>query len=277
MKRKTTKKGVGDYPNLPDTGVNNKFIVVAIVVILIILFFLNVLISFLLDVPGGENINPNINLESSVSANSFFSLENSTKIIMNLPAVDAEGNGVNTILKVEAVPGSGRTLTDIDNLLFWADTQHSIRVARRVAEDITGKKMQDYDIVYAINANASVIGGPSAGAAITLATIAALEGKKLAEDVMITGTINHDGSIGPVSEILPKAKAAREIGAVLFLVPLLQSRDVIYDTTEHCEYFGNSEICTSETKPKKVDVSAEAGINIQEVETVEDAMNYFFK
>lgn len=276
VKRKTTKtkkEEFRDYPNLPDTRANNKFIVVAIIIVLIILFFLNVLISFLLDVPEAEKSS----IEITKNANSFFSLENSTKIIMNLPAVDSEGNGVNTILEVEAVTGSGRTLTDIDNLLFWADTQHSIRVARRVAEDITGKKMQDYDIIYAINANASVIGGPSAGAAITLATIAALEGKRLSENVMITGAINHDGSIGPVSEILPKAKAAKQTGAVLFLVPLLQSRDVIYEISEHCETFGQSEICTSETKPKKVDVSAEAGIDIQEVETIEDAMKYFFE
>jgi len=57
----------------------------------------------------------------------------------------------------------------------------------------------------------------------------------------------------------------------------LQSRDVIYETSEHCEVFGNSKVCTTETKPKKVDVAAEAGIEVKEVETIKDAMGYFFE
>ena len=208
---------------------------------------------------------------------SFLALEDSTRVKMLLPAVDVEGNGVDTLLTVEATLGSGRTLTDIDNLLFWADTQHSIRIARRVAENITRKRVEDYDIVYAIEANASLIGGPSAGSALTIATIAALEGKKLKEGVMITGSINHDGSIGPVSAILEKAKASKEAGATLFLVPLLQSRDVIYESSEHCEMFGNTEICTTETRPRRIIVEEEADIKVIEVETVQDAMRYFFE
>lgn len=251
---------------------NKKDIVFVIISILIILAVL-VLLSSLLDISK----KPEEDKTSVKIENTFFSSEGSTKISMYLPAVDAEGNGVNTVLKVEATPGTGRTLTDIDNLLFWADTQHSIRIARRVAENITGKKMEDYDIVYTIEANASIIGGPSAGAALTLATIAALEGKKLKEGVMITGSINHDGSIGPVSGVLEKAKAAKEAGVELFLVPLLQSRDVIYETTEHCEFFGASQICTTETKPKKVEVEYESGIEIIEVASVQDAMQYFFE
>jgi len=196
---------------------------------------------------------------------------------MLLPAVDSEGKGVITKLTVEASPGSGRTLTDIDNLLFWADTQHSIRVARKVAENITGKSVENYDIVYTIEANASLIGGPSAGAALSIATIAALQGRKLRDDVMITGTINHDGTIGPVSGIFDKAKASKDAGATIFLVPLLQSEGVVYETKEHCDVFGSTEICTAETRPKKVNIAEESGISIKEVESVREAMSYFFE
>ena len=93
---------------------------------------------------------------------------------------------------------------------------------------------------------------------------------------MITGTINHDGSIGPVSAILEKAKVSREAGANIFLVPLLQNRDVIYKTDEHCEAFGISEICTTETRPIKINVTEEAGINVVEVANVEEALKYFY-
>lgn len=247
-----------------------RFIIFGILIILVVLF----LLSSLLDISKKP-------LEEKTSdvkkiQNTFFSSAEGTKISMYLPAVDADGKGVNTILTIEVTPGTGRTLTDIDNLLFWADTQHSIRIARRVAENITGKRMEDYDIVYTIEANASLIGGPSAGAALAVATIAALEGRKLKDNVMITGSINRDGSIGPVSSVLEKAKAAKEAGVELFLVPLLQSRDVIYETTENCEVFGASQICTTETKPRKVEVEKESGIEIVEVASVQDAMEYFF-
>jgi len=263
---------------IQDTKFSLRFILISILIVLT--FFL--ILSTLLSVgERGESENTTaegtkeIELKSEIT-DSFFSSDGSTRVKMYLPAVDDKGNGVNTILTVEATRGSGRTLTDIDNLLFWADTQHSIRIARKVAENITGKKMEDYNIVYTIEANASLIGGPSAGAALAVATIAVLEGKKLNENVMITGSINHDGSIGPVSAILEKAKAAKEKGAEIFLVPLLQSRDVVYETSEHCEKFGSTEICTTETKPKKIEVEKEANITIKEVETIKDAMGYFF-
>ncbi len=206
----------------------------------------------------------------------FFSTENATLVTLKLPAVDSEGNGVTTTLVVEAVPGTGRTLVDIDNILFWADTQHSIRMARLVAGNITGKNLSHYDLVYSIHAPASIIGGPSAGAAITIATIAALEGKKPRDDVMITGTINHDGTIGPVSAILEKAEAAKQANATIFLVPLLQSKDVVYETSQHCETFGNARICTTETRPKKISVGEKVGIEVIEVGDVREAMQYFF-
>ena len=273
------KRGKVKDLQIQDTKFNLKFILISVLIILTLFLILSTILSFS-EKEKTENTtakeNEEIEVESEI-ANSFFSLDGATKIIMYLPAVDDAGKGVNTVLTVEASPGSGRTLTDIDNLLFWADTQHSIRIARKVAENITGKKMEDYNIVYTIEANASLIGGPSAGAALTIATIGALEGKKLNEKVMITGSINHDGSIGPVSAILEKAKAAREKGATLFLVPLLQSRDVVYETSEHCETFGSTKVCTTETKPKKVDVAAEANITIKEVETIKDARGYFFE
>jgi len=256
---------------IEDMKLSFKFILTVVLIVLVILLFLD----FLIDVP--EDAEEIEETEEPTKIQPFFSLAESTRVKMHLPAVDGEGRGVTTVLIVEASPGSGRTLTDIDNLLFWADTQHSIRIARRVAENITGKRMEDYDLLYSIEANASLIGGPSAGSALAIATIAALEGRKLREDVMITGRINHDGSIGPVSSILEKAKASRDVGATILLVPLLQSRDVIYETTEHCEVFGHTQICTTETKPRKIEVEEESGISIVEVEDVRDAMLYFFE
>src|SRR3990170_6224392 len=116
-----------------------------------------------------------------------------------LPAVDDEGNGLVTPLKVEVRAGNGRILTNIDKLLFWVDTQFSIRTAKSVAEDYTRINTSKFDLIYTIESSeATVIGGPSAGAALTVATIAALQNKSLNPNVMITGTIELDGSIGKV-------------------------------------------------------------------------------
>lgn len=196
----------------------------------------------------------------------------SNYVTMSIPAVDKDEKGVTTLLTVQAVPGSGRILTDIDKLLFWTDTQNSIRRATTVAENVTGINLTGYDIIYTIQANASVIGGPSAGAALTMATIAALEDKSINESVMITGSINHDGTIGPVGSIFEKAVAAKQRGAKLFLVPLTQSSQIIYKDRQYCEKIGWMDFCTTETYPVKIDVEKDAGIAVKEVMTIQDAM-----
>jgi predicted S18 family serine protease len=193
---------------------------------------------------------------------------------VTIPAVDRDGNGITTRMFVQALPGSGRVLTNIDRLLFWVDTQNSIRRATQVAENVTGINLTEYDIIYAIEANASVIGGPSAGAAITIATIAALQNVSINESVMITGSVNHDGSVGPVGNVMEKAVASKEAGAELFLVPMTQSSEVTYKTREYCEKIGWVDFCTTETYPVKVNIEEDAGIDVEEVMDIEDVMEY---
>ncbi|MEM5843970.1 MAG: S16 family serine protease [Candidatus Aenigmatarchaeota archaeon] len=205
----------------------------------------------------------------------ILSNESVLKSWMYIPAVDSEGNGVVTKLIVEAKPGTGRVLVDINQLLFWVDTQHSIRVAQKVAQNYTKIDLSNIDLIYAIETNASVIGGPSAGAAMTIATIALIENKTLNQSVMITGTINSDGSIGPVGEIVAKAKAAKDIGAKLFLVPLGQAIQTYYKPIEHCERFGPVTYCSTEYRPEKIDVSKEVGISVKEVSNIQEALQYF--
>jgi predicted S18 family serine protease len=205
-----------------------------------------------------------------------FQIEPNT-VYINVPAVDNNGKGVSTKLGVRVKEGTGKTLVDIDGLLYWVDTQNSIRMAKLVAENITGIDTDKVDIIYTIDAKANLIGGESAGAALTISTIAALENKKLKEDVMITGTVNHDGSMGPIGGVLEKAQAAKESGAHLFLVPLLQSREVTYEEKKHCEKFGLLEWCNIERIPVQVDVGDEAGIEVKEVGSILEALQYFIE
>lgn len=195
---------------------------------------------------------------------------------INVPAVDDEGNGVVTALDVQVSPGSGKILTNIDKLFFWVDTQNSIRKATKVAEDITGKGISQYDIVYTVRANASVIEGGSAGAALTIATIAGLQNKTINSSVMITGTIEEDGSIGPIGEVVAKAIGAKEAGAKLFLVPNGQGSSKVYRPLRNCYSEAGFEICETKTVSEKIFISKDVGIEVREVKTVSEAMQYFF-
>lgn len=192
-----------------------------------------------------------------------------------VPAVDQDGNGVATMLVVQSVPGSGKALVNIDKLIFWADTQDSIRTARDVAQQYLNANTSAYDLIYTIKANASVIEGPSAGAALAVATLAALEGWHPNQSVMITGTINPEGRIGPVGEALAKARAAKQIGAVLFLVPPGQSTETKYQPQKTCRMFGASEVCRIENVPHRINIAEDAGIDVVEVSTIGDAVRYF--
>jgi uncharacterized protein len=193
-----------------------------------------------------------------------------------VPAVDEQGNGVATTLIVEAMPGQGRVLTDINHLLFFIDTQNSIQIAKAVAENITKVNTSKIDLIYQIDTNASAIGGPSAGAALTIATIAAIENKTLNPKVGITGTINPDGTIGKVGAVEEKAKASKEAGLEIFLVPLGQGTETTYVPKRECRQIGPVMYCTTEYRVKNVDISKDVNITVREVSTIEDALKYFF-
>jgi uncharacterized protein len=256
------------------------------VVFLILLFLIIGIVigRFLISGLGNINAQQKSNIGNANTDNNGITVIDTSAInpeatysSMKIPAIDSNGNGVSTNLVVEVMPGSGRTLMDIDNLLFWGDTQSSIRTAKDVAFNYTKKDPNKYDIIYHVNANASVIGGPSAGAALTIVTIAALQNKQLKNDVMITGSINHDGSIGPVGEITGKAKVAKADNSSLFLVPLLQSKEITYQDQKYCKNFGLTEFCTIEQIPTQVNVQESSGIQVKEVGNIEEALNYFYQ
>ena len=74
---------------------------------------------------------------------------NYSGVSLHVPAVDNEGNGVATMLRVESKPGRGGTLVDVNQLLFWVDTQNSIRIAKRLLK-ITQNLMFQKLILYTV-------------------------------------------------------------------------------------------------------------------------------
>lgn len=248
----------------------NRFLVVSLTIIFIL--FLLVTFKYI----GSNQIQKSVsNSESKFSVPEVRGSISSNAVTMNVPAIDREGKGVIATITVEAKRGRGKTLVDIEDLFFFLDTQESILIAKQVAHDITNLDLSNYDLIYTIHTNANSVGGPSAGAALTIATIAALQNLTLKKDVTITGRILSDGSIGSVSGILQKAEAAKKVGIKTFLVPEGQSYEVEYETKRTCEKKLTTEVCVIEKIPKKENISKKVGIKVVEVSTIEEAIKYF--
>lgn len=150
-------------------------------------------------------------------------LRMSTPVVVRAAAVATQPDGslvgsVSTMSITTAQNGTGHVF--IDTLpLAQVDMQGSARLAVKVAGSVTGLDISQRDFFFVIRSGSQVIGGPSAGGVLTVGTIAALKGWAIDPRVMMTGTINPDGTIGPVGGVPEKAQAAALAGVSLFLFP----------------------------------------------------------
>lgn len=106
---------------------------------------------------------------------------------------DAEGDEFRVGFSEDEVAGTG----DQWRAAGWE--------AATVATIISGGPLTGREVTYDIQGK---IDGPSAGGALTVATLAAFRGDDLNPDVVMTGTINPDGTIGPVGGIPQKISGA---------------------------------------------------------------------
>ncbi len=194
-----------------------------------------------------------------------------------LPAVMADGTGVSALLSVKAKEGSGKIFVRMDSMLINDDTQHSIRKAALVAAKLANINLSTVDLVYELNATATELEGASAGAAIAVATYAALTNSTLRNDVMMTGSINHDGTVGLASKVIEKAKVADDLGMKYFLVPRGTKQEYKYEEKEFCyEWQKGVEFCEQEYVAEKTDLW-NLSVKIMEVGTIEEALSYFLE
>ncbi len=145
----------------------------------------------------------------------------------NIAAVSSVGTGSLGAVNVKVGPGDGSVLLNADPFIE-TDTQVSAKTAKKVAEEVTGETLEGKDVTYRFQINGEYVGGPSAGAAMTLATIAATENRTVPEDVAVTGTIRADGTIGRVGGIIEKAEAAGRNDLETFYVPDGQANITYY-------------------------------------------------
>lgn len=164
-------------------------------------------------------------------------------------AVDENNKGHLIPLEIIIKSGKGNLFLNVANVLFDETLQSSAQTAILVAREVSRKSLFDKDVLINIEAPVQAqkisISGGSAGAAMTLTAMAAMQDKTIRNDVLITGTIREDHTIGRVGAPRAKALAAKENGAVMFLVPAGQKSEV-----------------------------GDVGIEVKEVATIEDAASY---
>jgi uncharacterized protein len=150
-----------------------------------------------------------------------YALKQTTVYMPAVQETDYGTEGAMATLTVDVKPGKGHVYVDTFPLAK-VDTQASARIARNVACDALFIDCAQYDFFYTIRSDARIVGGPSGGAAMAVATMASILDLEVNNRALITGTINPDGSIGQVSGLLEKAQIASEKGDT-FLIPYGQS------------------------------------------------------
>lgn len=107
----------------------------------------------------------------------------------------------------------------------------SVFNASSVFRLITGEDLGKYDVHINVVGGGN-IDGPSAGVAFTLAIYSAVTGKKIRQDVAVTGEISLQGEIKPVGGIPEKLYGAMQAGMKTVLVPKENEKDVPADLQE---------------------------------------------
>jgi uncharacterized protein len=148
----------------------------------------------------------------------FSTVFSAESIIMGVRQVGQGFEGVLANLEVIVEEGDGHVF--IDTLpLTEVDTQASARLAKEVACETLNVNCSDKDFFYIVRGEFPMVGGPSAGAAMTILTMSELAGVEVNPEVAITGTVNPDGSVGTIGGVLEKAVTASKAGVTTFLIP----------------------------------------------------------
>jgi len=200
------------------------------------------------------------------------------------PAVAQTDSGyvgvISTITVTIQSNGSGRVF--VDTLpLTQVDMQGSARLAVKVASTVVENDKNvnidpsTYDYFFVVRTSSPIIGGPSAGAIMTVATISLLENWQMDNETIMTGMINPDGSIGPIGGIPQKIDAAYSVGAKHFLIPFGQGTYTeLIATTENIN--GWTRIVTKQVTRNVADYAMDNyGITVTEVADVYESLENF--
>ncbi|MBI2597616.1 MAG: hypothetical protein HYW50_00285 [Candidatus Diapherotrites archaeon] len=132
-------------------------------------------------------------------------------------AVTSDGKGLGADLFLEIEEGSGGIWVSAEPLV-GTTTQSAARTARDVAKKFS-LEVEKHDFKFSIDSAASLVEGPSAGAAMALLIVSSLQNKVLPSNISVTGTIDGSGNVGPVGGVFEKSVEASKLGIELFMIP----------------------------------------------------------
>lgn len=101
----------------------------------------------------------------------------------------------------------------------------SVFNAASVVRKITGKDIHDYDLHINV-VGGGKIDGPSAGLAIVLAIISAIEEKPVRQDIAVSGEVSIRGQVKPVGGIIEKIYGAKQAGIKEVFLPIDNSQEI---------------------------------------------------
>ncbi|MEM0043318.1 MAG: S16 family serine protease [Sulfolobales archaeon] len=130
--------------------------------------------------------------------------------------------GVATEAYISMIPGNGTIYISITPA-SQIDMQSSLSIGALIASYLSGVSLEKYDILVRIVSDTPVVGGPSASAFMSIAVLSLLLNQSIPRDVVMTGMIMPDGSIGPVGGIPEKLQAAKSVNASIMLIPYGQA------------------------------------------------------
>lgn len=128
---------------------------------------------------------------------------------------------VGSVVEIEAVafparePGKGKVRFNETAGTMYRDSVFNVAsVVRKVA----GIDLSDWDVHVNV-VGGGRIDGPSAGAAIFVAVLSAIQGRPVRQDTAMTGEISIQGLIRPVGGVYEKLHGARRAGLKRVLIP----------------------------------------------------------
>ncbi len=133
-----------------------------------------------------------------------------------------------SVMEIEAVAFPAKT--EGKGKLRFNDTagsmaKDSVFNASSVLRSLTGEELANYDLHVNI-VGGGRIDGPSAGLAICLCIYSAVTGRRLRQDVAVTGELSIQGRVKPVGGIFEKIYGAKQSGAKCVIIPEDNKTDV---------------------------------------------------
>lgn len=185
-----------------------------------------------------------------------------------------------TVLKITVEIRDGTGLVLVNTAIpTGVDFQTSARTAVMIAQKYTNFDLSKKDVIFSISSGnqqeLQAVDGGSAGGAMTVLLISDISGKPINSKVLMTGTIEDDGSIGKIGGVSEKADAAGKYGAKIFLVPAGQAITQVQSCDEKRAGSFVYRTCTSQDQLLSDLTEKEFGMKVIEINSISDALSYF--